>query len=1342
MLSKLLKSCVLSLAFCATSASASDINVNKTFVPDTAPPGTVSRVTLRITNNSGDSDATNVSFKDLLPAGMQLTATPNFVYAANCGTVNQNIATVGGRQELTFSGFSIPRKVGAVTGECNLSFNVTVPPAGNYTNIIPAGGVTATINGTTQTNDTPGEKTLNSQAGNIDVKNSLILWDGTTRVDPIQGYLNEGDSIWLETTITNTNGYSLSGINFTNEFRNTILTGGNAALDSSSSSDIETNCPAGVASFAPDVTATNDSLSLNNASLAANESCYVRVKLVASNPYNYTNATFTDTFSSGLITSDQSVSNAAADTASQRIYNGGRISKLFCPENANQASNSGCTNDLDINPSVDGSGGKVRMYINLWSHNTKLSPFRSIINDPLPPGMQLASPLDIATNGACSGVIANAGNAPGDTTLKIDARNWDAGLLPNETAGGNGPTRSYTRPCTIYTDVIVTNPNAATDYVNDMASSHSFNQGRRNINGGHLDNAQQGHTPWVYPARLRVSTGTFSVRKNIVRLTDVVNPSRVQNPNSLSYLRAGDDAAIRLTLINAGTTDVTNVDITDDLTTMGNAVVFRSDADEWSLTPRTGSTGSCSVTSGTAFDAYNYLDTNLRFQGINVPANTACFLDIPILLRSDVMITHNQTLTNTIPAANIRYIQDGNNLTINRDLTDSMRIFARAYINKSFDGNSVGVGGTSIMTIRIRNYSYNVNSPDGYRDMQNIRFTDVLPAGMRVATNDQLNDSCNGNISYNASRTEITYTGGSIINTSDPGECEVKIAIEGVTSGSWLNRVTNYGAEIGSGPHAGKPIALWRGDVDDYLYVVNSQPIINKSFEPKVVEVGETSRATVKIINQAAGAIDLSNVGLVDNLLTANASSPLRITGANGNALFSDNPDGTGSTRCNSASFSVNSANTEITLSGAFIAANSTCYMTFDVTSAATNTWINTIEANNLTNQQNLSNAEPASADVTFNGIGALGLTKSVAPVTNNGNGTYTADYTVKVKNFGDAAISNVSVSDNLVGEFGTFGTGYSISTPTVNNGTGASITLNPAFNGDGDQFLVSAAPTSTLDRSAEATITFSVTFTPQVGKTEYNNTATSGAEGTGGLVFADTSNDGDYTSGPSDTDPSNDNEPTRFTIATSNPAIGIAKTLSNLVQNPDGSYTVDATLTIANLGDENLSGVTVTDDLDGLPANGSYPGNPGFGTAGNGTTAGEYAVSSLTANGLTTVGTFDGSGQQQIATGDLAVGATATVTYQITFFPQQGRTVFDTQANAAGTGTSNTTVSDASDDTTVDANNNGNANEAGENDPSRVVIRGASNNNGEPIPTVGTWGLILMSVLMGVYGRRRKFKA
>ncbi len=129
-------------------------------------------------------------------------------------------------------------------------------------------------------------------------------------------------------------------------------------------------------------------------------------------------------------------------------------------------------------------------------------------------------------------------------------------------------------------------------------------------------------------------------------------------------------------------------------------------------------------------------------------------------------------------------------------------------------------------------------------------------------------------------------------------------------------------------------------------------------------------------------------------------------------------------------------------------------------------------------------------------------------------------------------------------------------------------------------------------------------------------------------------------------------------------PAIGLAKQLTSLERLAGGGYRARFTIVVRNYGSEVLTDVRITDPL-------SQADGGTFGThqPSGALEPGRYRVVSTTATGLTADATFDGAANQTLATGSLAVGATATVELTLEFVPPVNGTAVVNQARGAGTG-------------------------------------------------------------------------
>lgn len=180
-------------------------------------------------------------------------------------------------------------------------------------------------------------------------------------------------------------------------------------------------------------------------------------------------------------------------------------------------------------------------------------------------------------------------------------------------------------------------------------------------------------------------------------------------------------------------------------------------------------------------------------------------------------------------------------------------------------------------------------------------------------------------------------------------------------------------------------------------------------------------------------------------------------------------------------------------------------------------------------------------------------------------------------------------------------------------------------------------------------------------------------------------------------------------------PRIGVAKSAGAVVNNGDGTYDVDFTLTVTNAGNGPLGSVQVSDLLTG--EFGSY--TAGAPLAGQYTIVGAPVVVSQT-NGAAVVpaaaGAFTGSGS---GTGLLAAASsslpnhgagaasTAQLRFKLRFFPTTAGP-FHNAAVATGVSPANVTVTDDSVDGLVpDANGNGNPND--DKSPTVVNLAGQS---------------------------------
>jgi len=293
------------------------------------------------------------------------------------------------------------------------------------------------------------------------------------------------------------------------------------------------------------------------------------------------------------------------------------------------------------------------------------------------------------------------------------------------------------------------------------------------------------------------------------------------------------------------------------------------------------------------------------------------------------------------------------------------------------------------------------------------------------------------------------------------------------------------------------------------------------------------------------------------------------------------------------------------------------------------------------------------------------------------------------LENFDDTHdAESISFDDDLDAVFGAGN--YSLIN-SVSQLSGPPLVINPGFNGSGNIEVVS---NGTLPPGSVAVVTFTVEINvlSDVGSglgvyfNQVTANATINLNPVSDLSHAGTDPDGNNNANPSD-----DSDVTLIDLL-ANPEVGLAKAVQI------NGTEITLLFNLENLGNRQASYVSVTDDLDAA-----------FGAA-------NYSIISapiLTDNPgtLTLNAGFNGSVDKElIASGYLGVGETAgfELTVDVTTVSDQGLGfgVYVNQAKAVIFEPSGQMAEDWSDEgLVVDENNNGLANQVGENDPTDIVI-------------------------------------
>jgi hypothetical protein len=284
-----------------------------------------------------------------------------------------------------------------------------------------------------------------------------------------------------------------------------------------------------------------------------------------------------------------------------------------------------------------------------------------------------------------------------------------------------------------------------------------------------------------------------------------------------------------------------------------------------------------------------------------------------------------------------------------------------------------------------------------------------------------------------------------------------------------------------------------------------------------------------------------------------------------------------------------------------------------------------------------------------------LGAAKRVTNITNNGDGTYTVGFEVKIENSGDVNLSDIQVMEDLAT---TFGAADAWSVQSI---TSEEFTVNTSFDGDGDINLLSG--TDILLAGNEGAIYIEVLLTPGSTLTGYENSVTASGTSPSGDAITDVSTDGAEPDADGDGSPADDMEATPIDLMEM-PSAGIAKRVANITNNGDGSYSVLFEFNIENYGDVAVSNLQVVDNLAA-----AFPGTC------------TVTVDALTSDDYTVNAAYDGVGNNNLLLGSdvLEVGDNGAILLAITVDNCGNLGPFANTASLSGTSPGGAAVTDAS---------------------------------------------------------------
>lgn len=1197
------------------------LTVAKSVSPTNAvAAGNPVRYTITVNNFSGGA-LTNVTIRDVLPAGMLLlptTPAPPTLAGASCSGLTQSGASTAAVPEFVIASFA--GNSGASPATCTVTFWAQTPqnaaPGAVLSNQIAAGGVTGTGGGGGVSNAN-GSGAVNTTVGNVVTVNKSFA--------PASAF--EGVVSQLTIVYTNLSAQPITAASFTD---NLPLGNSGAQLVIANPALASTTCANGVVTATPGAAV----VSLGGATIPARAS-------------NGTGANGTCTLTVSVVGAAGSYVNTlpAAALSGTETYadNTTHVATSPGPVSASLVYSSALTALKSFSPTTISSGGMSTVTITLG--NVGDGTLNNVgVLDPLPSGLVIASPavgqttcggapVITATPGASSAALAGAvipasgqctfqfnvtGTGSGNWINTIPAGNVSAAggvrnvspvtaTLTNSSAGAitvtnNTSPNSLTSPGQVsvltvtltnggtigltglsLTDfftvnglaggaatgmVVAPTPNASTTCPGGVASA-TAGGASLGLSGASLAAAAS------CTVSVNVTLQTTGTVQNLIPVGAVTSAQGISNTlsttTSLSaganigvtkvftpaVIKPGGRSRLRITFINPLALALTNLSSTDNLP---SGVVVPAGAN-----PSTTCVGA-TVSAPSA--------SQVTVTGASLPAaangvSAICIAEI------DVQAAAAGTYLNTIAAGGVTATAGGGTANNPVPATATLEVRSPVAIAKAFSPNSVGLGVPSTLTITLTNPN-TINLTSG-------ALVDNLPANVTVALTPNASTTCvNGVVTAPVSATSVVLTGATLPAS---GACTVTVSVVSNVAGVYLNTIPAGGLATAQGVTNENPAS-------DTLRIINP-PTISKQFAPTAIPANGVSTLTIVLGNTNATAATLT-ADLIDTL----PISPAAIVVAPSPAI--------GGTCTTASVTALAGSGTVRYASGASIPAGG-CTITVNVTGATEGVFTNIIPVGGLQTSQG-SNVQATTADLTISPLGfisgtvfrdnnltpngtlELGVDSPISGVTLNLTGT---DFGANGVAGGgdDVAVSRTVTTDSL-GNYAFTGLNagsYTVTEPTQPAGTNNGITTAGAVTGGGGGTPGTATAISVTPSSIGA-ITLLRDGMMRVASSPSNNFAEVQPSSIAGSVFLDQDDNG--------------------------------------VRNASDTALVGVTLQLLN-GANAVVSTTVTDSAGAYAFTGLAPGTY---------TVREPSQPGGTANGKTLAGTVPNGGTAGTATGQMVL--------------------------------------------------------------------------------------------------------
>ncbi|HKV94335.1 MAG TPA: hypothetical protein VJW20_17435 [Candidatus Angelobacter sp.] len=366
--------------------------------------------------------------------------------------------------------------------------------------------------------------------------------------------------------------------------------------------------------------------------------------------------------------------------------------------------------------------------------------------------------------------------------------------------------------------------------------------------------------------------------------------------------------------------------------------------------------------------------TGISLTGATIAANGQCQFSVTVTGAA------SGQYTNTTGAVTSTNGGTGNTATAN------LTVASAPTIAKAFGAASIPLNGTTSLTFNITNPNTNVT-------LTGIAFTDNLPAGLVIASTPNLTNTCGGTATAVAGAGSVSLSAGTLAASAN---CTVSVTVQGTTAGVKNNSVQVTSTEGGT------------GNTSNASITVVGPPLLIKSFGAASIPLNGSTSLSFNVQNN--NTIAQSGIAFSDTLPAGLViSTPNGLTGS-----------------CGGGTITATQGTNVVSLSGATLAASTSCTFSINVTGIAAGQQNNT--TGNITSTEG---GTGGTASASVNVVAPPSIAKVFNPSNIALNGTTSLTFTITNPAANTVSLTGVAFTDTLP-------TGLTVAnaTATVCNGT------------------------------------------------------------------------------------------------------------------------------------------------------------------------------------------------------------------------------------------------------------------------------------------------------------------